>query len=533
MHRCLCLSEILEVIFHSVFNSVEAKPDRFRLCGLPGVLPSPPYIPDRRSVLHLALTCHTFRDPALNVLYSHLTDKHRFIKSLPTELLELVHSSRPSVAEQFRPFVLCAARVQILDDEMQVIFDPCHNDTAYALILASAPKVAPGLLFPKLHSLTWYDERLASIPALTLLLPTIETLSISIADTQFREAIIPRLHTAAPRLKALELECFSAITDYYPTEIESLLLSYTDGLTEFSFQCCEISSTLLHIIALWPRLRWLGFSLGSTSIPTVPLHVSQPFQTLVHLHISCQHLDHFMSFLRALQMLRMDSDGSSSWSELLSVLARIKLQHIILTDKCHDLGEQSCPTSFEFRPLLAHPTAFADLKTLILFPDFRSSSIALTDSDILTLARTCPNLNVLELGLRNTPVSLYTLSILAGRCRELREVSLCVDARLDALGAIPLINDNDKREVDLQPNTHLIKLDIGESPIACVGPLHPPTAPDLMRSIPRFLHAMAPRVERIWWTLGTGQFQEMYAKRWEIVSDVTDVSFGGDVLDVV
>ncbi|KAG1725258.1 uncharacterized protein EDB91DRAFT_1254845 [Suillus paluster] len=118
------------------------------------------------------------------------------------------------------------------------------RDTTYALLLASAPKDA--LLFPSLRPLTWCDTRLTSVPALSLLLPTLETLSIDLASTPFRKANIPDLHTAAPRLNALEFSGYLEPTNL--SEIESLLFRYPRGLTELSFRWCDISSNPLHLI---------------------------------------------------------------------------------------------------------------------------------------------------------------------------------------------------------------------------------------------------------------------------------------------
>jgi hypothetical protein len=67
-------------------------------------------------------------------------------------------------------------------------------------------------------------------------------------------------------------------------------------------------------------------------------------------------------------------------------------------------------TLFGFHPLLTHPITLAGLKNLVL-SNF-TSAIALTDMDILTLARTCPHLTVLDLGC-TTPISLYALGFLA------------------------------------------------------------------------------------------------------------------------
>ncbi|KAG1740226.1 uncharacterized protein EDB91DRAFT_365502 [Suillus paluster] len=359
----------------------------------------------------------------------------------------------------------------------------------------------------------------------------------------FFKAVIPGLRIAAPRLKALEFRGMSPTSDSI-SEIESLLLSYPEGLTALSLPSCDISSSLLHHIAPWPRLQWLTMKLGSNSIPTVPLHAyaSQPFLALTHLHILCEDLGRFVSFLRAFQIIRMDSDTRSLgypnlktihvttrncspgtiWSQLLSILTRTNLEHLILTESCH---HQACPnasSSFDLHPLLIDPTALADLKTLVISP-VKSSSIALTDSDILILARTCPYLEILRVC--NTPVSLHALRILASCCRELCEVSLCLDARLDALGAAPPDND----QVALKPNMRLIKLLIGPSPIACVGPLDPPTAPDLMRSIPRFLNAMAPRLSTFFRMPGEEEPRKIYQERWYAVLTTLSAMAKGEV----
>ncbi|KAG2033574.1 hypothetical protein BDR03DRAFT_664459 [Suillus americanus] len=67
MHQCLCISEILEVIFYFVFND---NGRRFFPDLLPDLIPSPE-TQDRRSIFRLALACRGFRDLALNVLYSN------------------------------------------------------------------------------------------------------------------------------------------------------------------------------------------------------------------------------------------------------------------------------------------------------------------------------------------------------------------------------------------------------------------------------------------------------------------------------
>ncbi|KAG2036703.1 hypothetical protein BDR03DRAFT_441619 [Suillus americanus] len=137
----------------------------------------------------------------------------------------------------------CAARVKLL-------FMPHdHERTSYAFLLASAPKDA--LIFPNLRSLTWCDWRVTSIPAPSLFLHTLETLYLDISEAPFRQAIIPDFYITAPHLKALE---FAGDVLTTPSEIELLFLSYPEGLTELSFTCCNVPSSLLDVIAAWPRL---------------------------------------------------------------------------------------------------------------------------------------------------------------------------------------------------------------------------------------------------------------------------------------
>ncbi|KAG1886971.1 hypothetical protein F4604DRAFT_1719355, partial [Suillus subluteus] len=189
--------------------------------------------------------------------------------------------------------------------------------------------------------------------------------------------------------------------------------------------------------------------------------------------------------------------------------------HIILTEKCDCWHCQRLPpSSFDFRPLLAHPS-LAGLSTLVLSPG-PTTSIILTYTDISTLARTCPHLHILDLGPRNTPVSLHALNILVRRCRELREVSLC----LDVMVRVDVLTDNkhaDDDEVGLQPNTRFTELEVGPSPIEIECPVRPlcGSPSELTEesiSISRFLHAMAPRLKSVT-PHGTG------GNRWQEVSD--------------
>lgn len=99
----------------------------------------------------------------------------------------------------------------------------------------------------------------------------------------------------------------------------------------------------------------------------------------------------------------------------------------------------------------------------------------------------------------------------------MREVSLCVDARVNTLRDSEYADDED--EVGLQPNTCLIKLGVGSSPNAYVGSLRSKSSPELTESIPRFLHAMAPRLKNITVTPDRAWFHGPSENPWQVVSD--------------
>ncbi|KAG1748484.1 uncharacterized protein EDB91DRAFT_1315298 [Suillus paluster] len=174
--------------------------------------------------------------------------------------------------------------------------------------------------------------------------------------------------------------------------------------------------------------------------------ISPRSPALTHLYISCEGVGIFTSFLRAAQTLRMDSDTTaSSWSELLSILACIKLEYIILSERCHPRYIQLRHTHHSPPP----PRTPANLTTLNIYPA-HTMSIALPDADTLTLARACPHLYFLDLEMDAQHARIPgAMGIIVRHCHELYEGSLRLDARLDALGAAPMNDD----QVDLPPTS--------------------------------------------------------------------------------
>ncbi|KAG1835519.1 hypothetical protein EV424DRAFT_6518 [Suillus variegatus] len=118
----------------------------------------------------------------------------------------------------------------------------------------------------------------------------------------------------------------------------------------------------------------------------MPLCAPQPFQALTHLHMSCESLSLFSSLLHSISGTNSGTSGCPNlkkfynialhcgptgiWSELLTILTRIKLEHISIIEKCNS-EPHPCytgPTFFELHPFLARPTALVNIKTLLIFP---------------------------------------------------------------------------------------------------------------------------------------------------------------------
>lgn len=84
MHECLCIDDIMRVVFGFV--------DEHEYDSTQGL-----YVRQEHSLRMLAAlsrTCHTFKDPALDVLWREIPDLYVLIKShIPSHFLEIKKSN--------------------------------------------------------------------------------------------------------------------------------------------------------------------------------------------------------------------------------------------------------------------------------------------------------------------------------------------------------------------------------------------------------------------------------------------------------
>ncbi|KAG1751028.1 hypothetical protein EDB19DRAFT_1903876 [Suillus lakei] len=175
MHHCMQISEVLRVIFAEVTRVTESD-----------------VRPSYTTLYHLALTCRTFRDLALDALWTHMQTPDVLVMCLPqdarsqpmlrltVENFDKFECTPSGIAAAFRvvnwvfsiaaTFRKYARRVRsltfkIYNDEPYIMMrDGGLHDSA-ALALLDSP-TSPSSPFPLLYELYWYDKRDVLLPCL-------------------------------------------------------------------------------------------------------------------------------------------------------------------------------------------------------------------------------------------------------------------------------------------------------------------------------------------------------------------------------
>lgn len=77
MHKCLQIPEILDAVFSNVLNTH------------PGVTEKPPF-PGSSTLVSLALTCQSFKEPALNTLWRAIPGLDPVVRCLPHDAVRTI-----------------------------------------------------------------------------------------------------------------------------------------------------------------------------------------------------------------------------------------------------------------------------------------------------------------------------------------------------------------------------------------------------------------------------------------------------------
>lgn len=158
MHACLQIPEILQVIF----------------ANLTGVTGSSSIRPSYTTLYHLALTCRTFRELALDALWAHIQSPYVLVMCLPQNVRSqpvklaaaggIARLLRPLVDDDWATLQKYALRVRSLTFTKLGVRQRTLDDSAALALFNSQSSPSP--LFPLLHELYWYDTRDVLLPCL-------------------------------------------------------------------------------------------------------------------------------------------------------------------------------------------------------------------------------------------------------------------------------------------------------------------------------------------------------------------------------
>ncbi|KAH7924042.1 hypothetical protein BV22DRAFT_541174 [Leucogyrophana mollusca] len=332
MHRCLHITHILYDIASNIYGHV----DPLSTKNLPGLRQA------RADLASLARTCRTFRDPALDVLWSFLTSFHPLIRCLPQDLWvkddggSLVFT-RPLSSSDWVIFQQYAQRVRIFGRYQ----DPFLFEYIGYDVLRTLSRFLPdgGCFLPNLRQLNWSQPQdhmcKSSDTDYFLLLPLfmgphltclclesglcVRTGLPSEPSTSAL-SIVPSLHASSPLIK--NVECMGASEKITQSISESIsqwpLLEYVEAgaLSQHAIaHLCSLKS-LKH---LGVHLDQEGHHTHAKFPPTLESFkiVAQSLtacrQYLEDIHLTCGHL--------SIQIVSTEFSSASSFQQFFSFLS--------------------------------------------------------------------------------------------------------------------------------------------------------------------------------------------------------------------
>ncbi|KAF8064285.1 hypothetical protein FPV67DRAFT_212879 [Lyophyllum atratum] len=520
MHQCLAIPEILAAVFQH-FRDMEDREEGSAILA------------------RLAVTCKSFKEPALDALWYRLPSFHRLIGCLPPDAIDKQRGGR------FPRYHRLTRRLGPND------FDRIQS-------YASRVKILLGLDQPELLDPILLPVLLSQNPNPGPLLSTLRSLNISI-DLFNHQAFYPRL-VVGPTLKAITLFTHAALgasmVDYPWDNVQKVLMTHPIALESFKIHAstsniipfsdsppvlvelihsfkhikvldvptfCAGYSTFSHLASL-PELQELSISgIGAE----LALLVDVPFPNLRKLQLRIQHLifcETFFQFprfqqLQSLKIVR-NADVGPTWN-----IAQFFL-HFRTGQALPALTSLDIRIPFKhYRPPrtsnLASPISLQTLEPLFTIVNLTTLRINvdtpfnLNLSDLVKIGTAWPHLRVLELQdrmIHSVPnVALADLIPFLSSCPNLEELAL----RVNALQEIPSF----AQLGEIVPHCRLRKFNY------CRSPIKEP------RQVAAFLAYLLPNIseldaERVFNAQGDlVDFTEdptelLYVKRWEEVQGI-------------
>lgn len=452
MHRCLCISEVLQVIADSLDN------------GHGGTL------------LTMALTCRTFFDPAMNALWRTLTDRAYVYLILPERIRTVTSGKRvtihasPSKVEWQRVQDY-ARRVRHLKIEIHI--RPSNETFSHSICPLSVWRYCPeGHLFPNLRSFTANDGRDYAGDA-GFVRPPLRSLIVRFSCISHVEPIMYALPSCSQTLEVLSLN----LPESLDIEDEVFEEELSDAVSQLrvlkSLTIGVLFPPAITQLATLSTLHELQFTLETVGSAATTL----PFPSLRHLTIkySREKYMNLSMFLQRVaapvleQVVLNEKDRwqhiqtvrptAASMSETIHAMEHLQSLRSLVYDTTWSLfSEPVRPEEVLSLSTLAPLLTMRNLNTL----DIRALPFALVSADIQSIAHAWPHLRYLRLGDTASGyqpqdyLRIEDLLPFTEKCPQLRTLGLplCIP-RNSAQDAVPL----DMEMYSLLSELHVLRVD--------------------------------------------------------------------------
>ncbi|KAG1776422.1 hypothetical protein EV702DRAFT_349801 [Suillus placidus] len=405
----------------------------------------------RKTLLALALTCKSFTEPALDLLWRHLGGLEPLIRCLPQSLWKedekKLKFQRTMTLDDWSIFCKYNYRVHSLDHHCHKTYsEPAICDTEILRALSCPPFSLP--LLPNLTSLTWTEAsdetfhyiRLFVTPQLTML--NISALPRSDYGGPFftfgpsEQSILSFIAQSCPSVSHFVFrDKYHSIESIGDT---STVLQCWSHLTSVGIGTVS-EAALLHLSNL-PSLRVLKFQLPPTPISAATQRLLQrpAFCALQELDVTCKSLVILEAFLEKLtvtpKVLSFTiTHGAGSARALPALISHLpdvctpnSLRQVRFSITGHPPDRDTSFEAAAFQPLFA----FRNLRKLDIESKLYYISVRMDDAALLQMAKAWPHLEELHIS-RNCgsryQVTPHAFVLLLWHCPRLVSLAVAID----------------------------------------------------------------------------------------------------------
>ncbi|KAF9465182.1 hypothetical protein BDZ94DRAFT_1254739 [Collybia nuda] len=521
MHPCLSVQEILWIIFDSLLNDAPSRENK-------------------GTVISLAITCRTFENMALDVLWRTQVNLVPLIKCMPADLWKedpaygfdrYMGLNRDLVASDFLRFDFYAQRIINLKylpygchQRAKVPYDLaiCHTIQRYLEQHGEAERQKSGLL-PNLRRMEFSNSLHALVAPKLFLGEQTTAFSLGFRDECGEveiKLLFALIRKQAPNVENLEI-CVGGAESLLECPDLSELVRGLEGLRGLTTRPRSLNASAIRHLASIPYLHFLRSPNSATQIlQALALVASHPFKSMRHLEMSGASLSTWPALLMRLRPHQLVSVALDF--EALPSGLDIQRFFLALKETSASPGLRALRLNQPWKPQSARVSTqiildFGILEPLLAFNNLQTLHIALVcaitldDSHITQMAKSWPKLQNLQLGCHlgwEKPSSITHRGLLAvaASCPELETLTISFDAS-ELRDISPVI-------IPEAVNTKVKYLSVGDSRIVESA------------GVARFLSLVFPKVVGIggaWLYISAGAFTQPQRRQHQMWQDVPEL----------